>query len=238
MQEISAVYAAKELGSHLVVTVPEQPKYWKSRLTTSVNPVKLVVDFFLRLEAQISFGMLYLTDKAEYQRITAHAKAEVAYGIELESALEEQGQGEMAELRRLGIVSERQLDALEIFNMASMALDSEISFAGSRDGNVFYSERGSVQRLVTDGGRLDDYIRIAVAGGVECLKEKYWMPTPGVKRPEIVGSEFEGIAAAWLRDELDSNLVDNKEVLLLERLLVSKHADGRYDLKIHRKKNY
>ena len=50
MQEISAVYAAKELGSHLVVTVPEQPKYWKSRLTTSVNPVKLVVDFFLRLE--------------------------------------------------------------------------------------------------------------------------------------------------------------------------------------------
>lgn len=226
--EINWAYTGKNIAQHLQVTVPEAPSEWKQIIRNWA-----ISETIFGCIEKLHSAYLFLFDRKMYKEKIEYMEQEKQRREELHQAREKADTEFEEELRASGITTEQEKDAYMVAHFAGLAMVRFVYRADeSKDGvEIVKRKNGVAEEVRVTQGLFEDYLAISVNDGIICLEEKYWINLPDVQKPEIVNPDFEAKAIDWLKGEVYSKTTDGKECKLLERVVVKRVDNGRFNLR-------
>lgn len=237
--EINLAYTAKNIAPYLHVTVPEVPLIWKQMTRSLAINTVIFPSIFESIE-KLHSAYLFLFDRKRYKE----KKESVEQRKQEDDSIEQscrQAEVELEEkLRASGITTQQEKDAYIVARYAGLTMENVVSAGDHLDtskGIVKIIKRlhgipdGIPEEISITSELFEYYLIGCIKSGIVCLEEGYWMNIRGVKKPEIVNPDFEVKAAEWLKEEVYSKTRDDRECKLLEKVVVKREDDGRFNLR-------
>ncbi len=244
LNEIDCVYAGKNIAQYLQVTVPKKPSKWKQMISelkrTEIDEmvqIPFLLIFRIAVEGadsayQFVFDRKGYNEQKRSQEEHEQRESKFRQSVETEKIEFEE------KLRAAGIITKNERDAYEAARYAGKAMAKFVYNVGeNRDGVIVKRKNDSGGEVKITPKLLEDCLGMSVRDGIKCLTEKYWMPTKGVKQPQIINPDFQEKAVSWLINEVYFKTDKNRECKLLERVVIKRDVAGYFNLGLAIPKN-
>lgn len=236
LNEINRVYTGKNIAQYLNITVPEVPQKWKKinlikeigyAIYDSIEKLHLdYLDFLNRKKYKINKEL----EKEMEKKYVEQKKQD---GLHKEKEKTEIGFEE--KLRASGIITEIEKDAYNIAHFTGVFMSDIISYYVDENSDgveVIKRKKGMAEEIRVTPEVFEDYLETSVDKGIETLMMKYRITLNNyIETVKIVNPDFHGKATSWLKEQVYSKTDNGKECKLLEKIVVKREDNGRFNLR-------
>ncbi|MBI2103172.1 hypothetical protein HYT55_04990 [Candidatus Woesearchaeota archaeon] len=212
--EISYGHVAKNLAPFLRVTIPEAPPEWH-KLMRNVSIAKGLTTAVDWLHSAYCF----IFRPKEYEMIQEEQREEKEGQRILKDYVKQLAEEDEKELERLGLTTEIEKQAFSLVDLTSFKLHS------------FYHAEFGLAEVTNTPDAFRDAVRGSIIGAIHYFEEDYWIPLPGVQKPEIVNASFVDKATTWLNEEIRSRTSDGRQYTLLEKIMIRRDEEANFKIR-------